>query len=110
MAGYVEHAWGAWHPRGGLYALVEALVRRLEALGGELRLGDAGAAHRARARRRGARAARPGARGVVAGVETDAGLVPADAVVAAVDAEAVHRDLLGRPLRAARAVACPAWR
>ena len=39
LAGYVEHAWGAWHPRGGLYALVEALVRRLEALGGELRLG-----------------------------------------------------------------------
>ena len=38
VAGYVEHAWGAWHPRGGLYALVEALVARLGALGGELRL------------------------------------------------------------------------
>ena len=47
VAGYVEHAWGAWHPRGGLYALVEALVRRLEALGGELRLGHGGAADRA---------------------------------------------------------------
>ena len=38
LAGYVEHAFGAWHPRGGLYGIVEALVRRLEALGGELRL------------------------------------------------------------------------
>ena len=38
VAGYVEHAWGAWHPRGGMYALVEALARRLAALGGELRL------------------------------------------------------------------------
>src|ERR687893_273657 len=39
VAGYVEHAFGAWHPRGGLYGLVEALVRRLDAVGGELRLG-----------------------------------------------------------------------
>ena len=39
VAGYVEHAWGAWHPRGGLYALVRALAARLDALGGELRLG-----------------------------------------------------------------------
>lgn len=38
VAGYVEHAFGAWHPRGGMYALVQALARRLEALGGELRL------------------------------------------------------------------------
>ena len=27
--GYVEHAFGAWHVRGGLYALVAALARRL---------------------------------------------------------------------------------
>ena len=39
VAGYVEHAFGAWHPRGGLYGLVEAMARRLDALGGELRLG-----------------------------------------------------------------------
>ena len=142
LAGYVEHAWGAWHPRGGLYALVEALVRRLEALGGELRLSTparrivlvADESGSAVARAAGAAAALAGrsvaaavhaaeraagrggghARGIagraaalnagwagrasrVAGVETDAGLVPADAVVAAVDAEAVHRDLLGRP-------------
>jgi phytoene dehydrogenase-like protein len=39
VAGYVEHAFGAWHPRGGLYELVRALVRALEAAGGDLRLG-----------------------------------------------------------------------
>src|SRR4029079_4575026 len=39
VAGYVEHAWGAWHPRGGMYALVEALARRLAERGGALRLG-----------------------------------------------------------------------
>jgi phytoene desaturase len=39
VAGYVEHAFGAWHVRGGLYRLVEALVERLALLGGDLRLG-----------------------------------------------------------------------
>ena len=84
VAGYVEHAFGAWHPRGGLYSLVEALVRRLEALGGELRLGTA-------ARRIVL------ADGAVRGVETDGGRHPAEAVVANVDAELVRRDLLARP-------------
>jgi phytoene desaturase len=82
VAGYVEHAFGAWHPRGGVYELVRALVRRLEALGGELRT-------RTRAERilvRGGRAA---------GVETAEGAMDADAVVANADAEAVRRDLLG---------------
>jgi phytoene dehydrogenase-like protein len=40
LAGYVEHAFGAWHVRGGLYELVLAMVRRLQSLGGELRLGE----------------------------------------------------------------------
>ena len=99
VAGYVEHAWGAWHPRGGLYALVEALVRRLEALGGELRLSTP--VRRIVVRRGGSGAAHgpPVFGGRVAGVETAAGFEPADAVVAALDAEAVHRDLLRRPLR-----------
>jgi phytoene desaturase len=95
LAGYVEHAWGAWHPRGGMYALVEALVGRLAALGGELRL--------ATPARRVALAPGPrrtggllGGTRRVMGVDTDAGLVPADAVVAAVDAETVRRRLLGR--------------
>jgi phytoene dehydrogenase-like protein len=38
VAGYVEHAFGAWFPRGGMYEIVRALVRRLEAAGGDLRL------------------------------------------------------------------------
>ena len=91
LAGYVEHAWGAWHPRGGMYALVQALTARLSALGGELR--SATPARRIALRGRPRLPLRR-----VAGVETDTGLVPADAVVAALDAEAVHRDLLGRPL------------
>ena len=36
VAGYVEHAFGAWHVRSGLYAIVEALVRRLRAHRGDL--------------------------------------------------------------------------
>jgi phytoene desaturase len=39
VAGYVEHAFGAWHPRGGVHEIVRALVRALDAAGGELRLG-----------------------------------------------------------------------
>ena len=72
VAGYVEHAFGAWHPRGGLYALVEAMARRLAAVGGELRLGTAA---RRVVRRDGA----------VHGVETDGGLLPADVVIANAD-------------------------
>src|SRR3954464_941232 len=37
VAGYVEHAFGAWHVRGGLHAIVTALARRLEQRGGALR-------------------------------------------------------------------------
>jgi phytoene desaturase len=82
VAGYVEHAWGAWHPRGGLYELVRALARRLEALGGQLRLGTP-------VRRvlvRGGRAR---------GVETDAGALEADAVVWNGDAGALGRRRAG---------------
>jgi phytoene desaturase len=35
---YLERNWGVWFPRGGTGALVRALVRLLEELGGELRL------------------------------------------------------------------------
>jgi phytoene desaturase len=87
VAGYVEHAWGAWHPRGGLYALVEALARRLEAVGGSLRLG-------ARVERIAVAGGRATAVDLAGGER-----LAADAVVAALDAEAVHRRLLGRPLR-----------
>jgi phytoene desaturase len=90
VAGYVEHAFGAWHPRGGLHRLVEALAARVERLGGELRLGtgvrriDCGRASGPRAR--------------VRAVETDAEALECDAVVSAVDAQA----LLGSLLQGAR--------
>ena len=84
VAGYVEHAFGAWHPRGGLYGIVDALTRRLEALGGELRLDTPVS----RILRRGRR---------VAGVEIASGAHAADVVIANGDATAVARDLLGRP-------------
>lgn len=39
VAGYVEHAFGAWHVRGGIYELVRALERRVGELGGDVRYG-----------------------------------------------------------------------
>ena len=86
VAGYVEHAFGAWYPRGGLYELVRALERRLDALGGELRL------------------ATPVERILVRdgrawGVLTGAGAVEADAVVTDVDEAVVRGRLLGRAVR-----------
>ena len=89
VAGYVEHAFGAWHPRGGLYELVKAMVRRLEALGGELRLNTPVQAIEHRDRR-------------ALGVSTAAGLQRADAVVANADARAVTRDLMAAPQPALR--------
>jgi phytoene desaturase len=87
VAGYVEHAFGAWHPRGGLYELVRVLVRRLEALGGELRLDTAVERVLVRA-------------GRAVGVVTGGGVVEADVVVAAVDEAIVRRSLLpGTPPR-----------
>ena len=83
VAGYVEHAFGAWHPRGGIYGVVRALAERLEALGGELRLGTPVR-----------RILTAGGR--VTGVETDAGAVAAATVIANGDARAVRRDLLRR--------------
>lgn len=78
VAGYVEHAYGAWHPRGGLYEIVRALERRLAALGGEVRYGT-----------------RVQELDVSAGRVRGAAGVTADAVVAAVDADQVDR-MLGR--------------
>lgn len=89
LGGYVEHAFGAWHPRGGLHALVQALVRRLEVLGGELRLGTAVE-----------RITLHGGR--VTGVETAEGRHTADVVVADVDEAAVRARLLA-PAADARA-------
>ncbi len=86
LAGYVEHAFGAWHPRGGLYELVRALVRRLERLGGELRTNTAVE-----------RVVTGGDR--VRGVVTARGAIRADVVVLNGDADAADRALLGRGRR-----------
>jgi phytoene desaturase len=84
VAGYVEHAFGSWYPRGGLHELVLALARRLQALGGELRLGT--------------RVERITVRdGRATGVETAAGSLAADAVVTDVDEAVVRTALLGEP-------------
>jgi phytoene desaturase len=40
VAGYVEHAFGAWHPRGGVHAIVRALAERAEELGVAIRYGE----------------------------------------------------------------------
>jgi phytoene desaturase len=86
LAGFVEHAFGAWYPRGGMYELVRALVRRLERLGGELRLGSP--VHRV-----------VHLHGRAVGVDGGAGVVPADGVVLNADARAALGPLLGRPAR-----------
>jgi phytoene desaturase len=83
VAGYVEHAFGAWHPRGGMARLVDALARRLEALGGELRTSTRVEEIVVRD-------------GRAAGVATSAGFLEADAVVADVDEATVRHRLLGR--------------
>ncbi len=88
VAGYVEHAFGAWHVRGGIYAIVEALVEQLREAGGELRLGVRAEAVTLAG---GATAPLWGSRGTrarVAGVRTSAGALPADAVVFNGDAPA----------------------
>ncbi|HEV2819883.1 MAG TPA: phytoene desaturase family protein [Solirubrobacteraceae bacterium] len=81
IAGWVEHAHGAWHPRGGMYEIVRALARRLEALGGELRTGTAVRGLAVRESR-------------VREVVTDDGSEPCDAAVSNLEPE-VTRALLG---------------
>jgi phytoene desaturase len=83
VAGYVEHAFGAWHPRGGMYELVLAMVRRLEELGGELRLNT------------------PVERIVIKGGRArGVDGFAADGVITDVDEAVVRKHLLGRPRRA----------
>jgi phytoene desaturase len=85
-AGYVEHAFGAWHVRGGLYAIVEALTRRLAERGGALRT-----------HARVTSVERAGGRVTGVGL-ADGERVPADAVVWNGDALALDH-LLGCPPR-----------
>ncbi len=83
VAGYVEHAFGAWHVPGGIYELVRALEQRFLALGGELRYGTP-ALGITRGRHRHA-----------SGVRTPDGVVAGDHVVWNGDALALARQLDG---------------
>ena len=85
VAGWVEHAFGAWHVRGGIYRLVEALERRVLSLGAQVVFGTRVDALLLDGRR-------------VTGVSTAEGRVAADAVVWGGDALVLDR-LLGRPTR-----------
>lgn len=83
VAGYVEHAFGAWHVPGGIYELVRALTQRLGELGGELRLGTPVTGVVRGGHRR------------AAGVRTPEGVVEADHVVWNGDALGLARQLDG---------------
>jgi phytoene desaturase len=80
-AGYVEHAFGAWHVRGGIYAIVEALVDALREAGGDLRCGVRADAVTLAGGATMALWGGGGSRGRVTGVLTTAGTLPADVVV-----------------------------
>lgn len=88
VAGFVEHAFGAWHVRGGIYELVAALEARLLELGGSLRYETRADALLLSG-------------SSVTGVSTAVGLLHAEAVVWAGDALALDR-LLGRPTQPER--------
>jgi phytoene desaturase len=87
---YAELTFGGWHPRGGMSTLTDALVRRCQAWGVDIRTGTPVARVET-------------AGGAVTGVRlADGRPVPADVVVSNVDALALYRDLLPHPRRAAR--------
>jgi phytoene desaturase len=88
VAGYVEHAFGAWHVRDGLFRIVEVLAARLRDLGAELRLATPAI-----------EVVRAGGR--VTGVRTAETIVPAEVVVWNGDALALD-GALGRGARPAR--------
>ncbi|CAB4899691.1 unannotated protein [freshwater metagenome] len=81
VAGWVEHAFGAWHVMGGIHRIVEALVDALRDAGGELRTGVRAEAVVLRGGGELTLGRSWRARGRVAGVRTADGVVPADVVV-----------------------------
>ncbi len=78
---YLEQTYGTWYVPGGMWRLAEVLATRITAYGGELCLGTDVAAVEVLGGR---------ARGVVL---ADGGALPADVVVADVDAGQLHSDL-----------------
>src|SRR5918998_485121 len=81
VAGYVEHAFGAWHVRGGIYTLVEALAAALQDAGGELRCGVRAQSVTLAGGVTTGLWGGAGARGRVTGVTTSAGPLASDVVV-----------------------------
>jgi phytoene desaturase len=90
VAGYVEHAFGAWHVPGGLHRIPLALAERVADHGGEIRCGAA-VAEVSRAGRR-----------VEAVVLEDGARLPADLVVWNGDALALRAALGGAPVARTR--------
>ena len=80
------HLFGQWHARGGAQGLTDALVRRLHALGGEVR----GSARAARIETAGGR--------VQAVVTEEGERIAASAVVTAIDPKVALLELLDPPL------------
>ena len=80
---HVEMSGGAYYPRGGVYQLALAYARLAEKLGVEIRYGVCARSILAE-------------RGRVTGVATDAGTLPADAVVCNADYSHSQQHLLGR--------------
>lgn len=96
VAGYVEHAFGAWHVRGGIYAIVEALVAALHEAGGVLRCGVRAEAVSLAGGATATLWGAGGARGRATGVQTSDGDLAADVVVFNGDAPSPHeRSLSG---------------
>ena len=88
---HLEAALGAWYPMGGLDALCDAIVGLADRIGVEVNTGAEVVALRTHAER-------------ITGVElADGEVLPADIVVANVDAQHLYRDLLPRPAQLRRA-------
>ena len=88
---HLERKWGVFFPRGGTGALVRALVRLFEELGGELRLSSA-------VRRIELLRSEPAEHAV----HTDAGIESFDLVVSNADLHHTYAELLGRETLAER--------
>lgn len=89
---YIEYGFGAWYPRGGMYALARALLRLAERAGVEVQTGCPVEHIWCR-------------RGHVAGVQlTDGATIPAQVVISNVDIATTYRDLLRPDDRSRRVV------
>lgn len=89
---YIEHRFGAWYPRGGMYQIATALTKQLARAGGELYVDRPVREVRCELAGSGAR---------VTGVElVDGTIVPADVVISNVDVTTTYRRLIPPAFRA----------